>query len=222
MPIYVITNRINGKQYVGMTKHTIEERLKGHISHAKTYRSKFHNAIRKYGYENFIIEELEACAEIDLDEREKFWINELDTLANGYNSTCGGQKGFTSKHSTGTKEKLKRHSRQCSEETRKKISKSHETRTYKKASPETKQKMSDTRRKRYIEGLRNPAFSEKTKLKMSIAKRKAVNQYDQDGNLIATFQSQIEAAETTGVSNLVISRSCRGVIKSGQWKFVNQ
>ena len=29
--IYLITNKINGKQYVGQTIRTIEERWKGHI-----------------------------------------------------------------------------------------------------------------------------------------------------------------------------------------------
>lgn len=94
--IYKHTNKINGKSYIGLTSLSLEERLQGHINDVK-YGSdrKFHQAIRKYGIENFHSEVLEnniqtyekAC------EREIFWIKELETFYitnKGYNMTEGG------------------------------------------------------------------------------------------------------------------------------------
>lgn len=72
--IYVITNQVNGKQYVGQTSNTIERRFKQHISVAKTNKknrnSPIYHAMRKYGIENFVISELEECNQEELDERE--------------------------------------------------------------------------------------------------------------------------------------------------------
>lgn len=58
--------------------------------------TKFYRAVRKYGAENFHIEELDiAKNQTELDEKELYWINKLDTVNNGYNSKavkgkCGG------------------------------------------------------------------------------------------------------------------------------------
>lgn len=86
--IYKITNKVNGKSYIGQTRYTIEFRWKQH-QHKKdsTY---FHNAIHKYGIENFSIEILEECDIKDLNSREIFYIAKYDTFNNGYNLTIGG------------------------------------------------------------------------------------------------------------------------------------
>ena len=86
--IYKITNKVNGKSYIGQTRYTIEFRWRQH-QHKKdnTY---FHNAIHKYGIENFNIEILEECDIEDLNSREIFYIAKYDTFNNGYNLTIGG------------------------------------------------------------------------------------------------------------------------------------
>ena len=86
--IYKITNKVNGKSYIGQTRYTIEFRWKQH-QHKKddTY---FHNAIHKYGIENFSIEILEECNIEDLNSREIFYIAKYNTFNNGYNLTIGG------------------------------------------------------------------------------------------------------------------------------------
>ena len=76
--IYLITNKLDGKKYVGQALD-IEKRWKRHISDSKKYDYVIYRAMRKYGIENFSFEVLEECPVDKLDEREIFWINKLDT-----------------------------------------------------------------------------------------------------------------------------------------------
>lgn len=91
--IYVITNQINKKQYVGVTKFSLEKRFKEHCRDSKKERCKnrlLYFDMNKYGVENFCIEELEQCEDNDRFNREVYWVNKLDTCNNGYNFTFGG------------------------------------------------------------------------------------------------------------------------------------
>lgn len=89
--IYKITNCENNKVYIGQTVGSIEHRFKEHKNAAKRGCDyKFHRAIRKYGVENFIIEQVEECNNNLLDDREIYWIKYYDSYHKGYNSTKGG------------------------------------------------------------------------------------------------------------------------------------
>lgn len=93
--IYCITNTINNKRYVGKTTQTLEERFKEHCRDSfkeRCNKRPLYDAMNKYGVENFIIEELEQVEnEVELDEREIYWIQELQTYgSSGYNATKGG------------------------------------------------------------------------------------------------------------------------------------
>lgn len=83
--IYVITNDINGKQYVGQSINP-EKRFLQHKNLAgKDHYSLLHNAMQKYGTEHFSLKILEHKVK-DYNEREKYWIKELKTICpNGYN-----------------------------------------------------------------------------------------------------------------------------------------
>lgn len=99
--IYKFTNKINGKGYIGQTNN-IENRKRNHKSdsfnpRSNSYGSYFHNAIRKYGWENFDFEILEEIGEeFDIsyvNERENYFIDKYDTQVKsgkGYNITSGG------------------------------------------------------------------------------------------------------------------------------------
>ena len=91
--IYKITNQINGKMYIGKTEDTIEKRFKTHCKEYKRARNEkrpLYDAMKKYGVENFIVEEVEKVDNALLGEREQYWISYYDTYHNGYNATKGG------------------------------------------------------------------------------------------------------------------------------------
>jgi len=90
--IYVITNTKNGKQYVGQTTYTPEQRWKMHVySSKKDEGHAIHYAIRKHGESVFILETLQECANDVLDDAEIAWIERLGTYDRGYNETKGGR-----------------------------------------------------------------------------------------------------------------------------------
>lgn len=127
MKIYVITNLINNKQYVGQTSRPLEKRLEGHVK-APAGESAIHDAIIKYGIENFKQEELAAVDNQEaLDYLERFFIEKLNTMApNGYNLKEGGQNGG-SRYSEESKQKMAsaKLGTTVSEEVRAKMSESH-------------------------------------------------------------------------------------------------
>lgn len=92
--IYVITNKINGKQYVGQTSSSLEERFKQHVSdsHRRPFEKRpLYDAMNKYGSDNFSISLLEECPIQEVDIKEIYWIGKLDTYKKGYNATLGGE-----------------------------------------------------------------------------------------------------------------------------------
>lgn len=93
--IYKITNKINNKIYIGKTCRSISIRWKEHCSKANQ-KDKFylHNAILKYGKENFIIEKIdETDDEKTINQLEQYWINfyNSNNKKYGYNLTNGGE-----------------------------------------------------------------------------------------------------------------------------------
>lgn len=95
--IYKITNNINGKIYVGQSidipKRIYEHKYKAFCKDDISYNSAIHNAFRKYGLDNFTFEILEEVSIKELDDKEIFYIKELNSLSpNGYNIQSGGQK----------------------------------------------------------------------------------------------------------------------------------
>jgi len=96
--IYLITNKVNGKQYVGLTIGPLDARLKQHIAAAKKGRkAPLPNAIRKYGAEAFTIKLIrnDARSFDELQQQEIDAISDKNTLIEGYNSAIGGAVGIT-------------------------------------------------------------------------------------------------------------------------------
>lgn len=102
--IYIFTNKIDKKQYVGQSIH-IEERYNQHKRNHlnpndKEYNTSFYKALRKYGFKNFdyeILTENDDYTTQDLNNLEIFYIAHFNSYYEGYNETKGGQ---TSEHFT--------------------------------------------------------------------------------------------------------------------------
>lgn len=98
MWIYKITNIQNNKVYIGQSIRPIEQRFHRHINDAMNniLDTHFARAIRKYGKENFIIEEIDtALTQDELNKKEQYWIQYYNSVIDGYNETdaiskCGG------------------------------------------------------------------------------------------------------------------------------------
>lgn len=133
--IYCVTCLPTGKLYFGQTVTPIGDRWVRHLSSSKKGSNhKFHRAIRKYGEENFIVEEVltvsaptKEILKKKLDYVEMRLIKRFNTKIDGYNSTDGGDKGTVGlKMSEEAKKKISEAKRRenLSAEQRKKLSES--------------------------------------------------------------------------------------------------
>lgn len=89
--IYLITNAVNGKRYVGKTsKRLVSERWNEHRSYAKGGSNQYiHKAMRKYGAENFKFELFMVVpVEANVAQWERWTISALQPE---YNLTAGGE-----------------------------------------------------------------------------------------------------------------------------------
>lgn len=99
--IYVITNTVNGKQYVGQTRCGLAERWRKHWRRAESGRGACRAiaaAIRKYGKDAFTIEAIRVlpcdASQGCIDSAERDAIRERGTLSpGGYNLEDGGKAG---------------------------------------------------------------------------------------------------------------------------------
>ena len=91
--VYLITNKINDKKYVGITRVSVESRLKNHFRYRTKEQctTKFNYAVLKYGVDNFTVSILEThIPKEKADEKERYYISLYNSYKNGYNSTVGG------------------------------------------------------------------------------------------------------------------------------------
>lgn len=135
--IYLIANIKNKKQYVGITKFSIEERFSQHVKRGFLLTE----AIQKYGEQNFwiqLIEEVESAERAY--ELEMYYIKEYNTkVPNGYNITDGGDGIFRWEPS-------EEYRKECSERVKQLHNEKKVGMYGKKHTEETKKKMSDSLR----------------------------------------------------------------------------
>ena len=229
--IYCYTNKINGKKYVGQTKHLKE--IRSGVNGWKYQRCpRFWSAIQKYGWDNFSYSVLKT--DLTLEEAnywEQYYISIYhtwvdDPLCNGYNISKGG---FNTVHSKETINKMREsHKKEnLSQQTLDKMSKAAKQRFIdhpelkekvrqinlgKHLSKEQRHKMSESQKKRY----QKPEEIE-NRSKLSKKKVRCIEQ-----NII--YDSIQESAKAVGLSSgCDIGRVCSGKRKTAggyHWEFV--
>lgn len=167
--IYILTNKTNCKKYVGLARKSFASRLKSHKVNTKSLIGK---ALRKYGIDQFSIQQI-AYAKEELNYWEKYFIDKLNTRhPNGYNLTEGGDGLCNPVQEVRDRisEKIKAlpkpknfsfKGKKHSEEERKKISDSMRIAL---SNPETKRKMKESAKKK-------PPISEESRKKISVARK---------------------------------------------------
>lgn len=155
MIVYLITNKINNKRYVGITIKNIEDRFAEHAHpRKKKNKSAISEAILKYGKENFSTIQIDVASTIEeLKKKEIYWIKELDTFQNEYNLTKGGDGMFGCKFTQKTKDKIKLSTtkRMQDPEVRKNLS--EKTKIYFKNHPEQRIIRSKQQKERAAKGI---------------------------------------------------------------------
>jgi group I intron endonuclease len=98
----------NGKRYIGITRRTPGERLRGHIAQSKKGNYAVSNALKKYGVDAVTLKTI-----VEIDEWELLCLAEQEAIdlyktraPNGYNLTAGGEGIPGHKHSPEVRERI--------------------------------------------------------------------------------------------------------------------
>ena len=228
MVIYKITNKINGKSYIGQTIRTIKERWNEHCKSTSDC-SAIANAIRKQGKENFIVNIIFTAYSIEeLNKAESELISSFNTMSpNGYNLSTGGMNFIRSEE---TKKKMSQHQigegnhrfgTKASVETRIKKSKAVSGdknpffgRTHKE---DTRKILSDINKNRTVQPRLGMKHSKKSRQKMSMSHKghMPVNCMAVRCNETGlVYQSVSQAAKSLSIDNSDICKHLKGKRKS--------
>lgn len=180
MIIYLITNKVNEKRYVGQTTQSLKKRHWQHINDAlvKKYPYPLHCAIRKYGPENFNVRVLLKCNSMEeLNHREGYLIRLFNTHIsnnNGYNIRFGGSNSFLSEDTkikmsiaaTGRIKSLEERAKLSIANSGKKLTREHKE---KLRIASTKRILTSEEKKKISDSKRGKPRSKETKKKLSLA-----------------------------------------------------
>lgn len=207
--IYKATNVATGEVYIGATTISLHERINDHYNKAtKNCGHKFQNAIREYGFESFIWEQIDTGINTDeLALKEKYYIQKFDSFNNGYNSDRGGgfKKTIYQYNLTGELESTF----QSLEEASKSSSISEESISH--------ACVGDRKTSNGFYWTYTSTFN----LKEDIRKKKVI-QYDFEGKILNVFGSIAEASNATKINKSSIAKCCRGERKKAGnfvWEF---
>lgn len=201
--LYLITNKINGKQYVGITVRSVQERFKEHCNTTQSLLSK---AIIKHGASNFTVETLRDCIDYDtLREDEVKEILKRQTISPlGYNIVAFNPDTFVSMSASDYRETLSKASKgkrktsshalnisksrlnlkiKHSEETKAKLA---AISTGKKLSEESRRKQSESMRLWHSQNKRSPETLEK----MGRARRGATHTQEVKDHLSSLYKGK--------------------------------
>lgn len=174
--IYKITNKINGKVYIGQAVDLWKRISNGYLNtlpNGKNHNQHLQRAWDKYGGTNFKIEIQEECKKDKLNEREQYWMDYYNScdINYGYNicPEAGSNRGH--KHSAESIEKIRKHTIE------------HNPMKGKHHTEETKRRLSEMR-KAYHEDKKFPIY-----------------QFDLEGIFIKEWESLSSVEELLGISH---------------------
>lgn len=191
MLIYKATSKTTGKVYIGQTSQSLQRRINQHKCHSGSKNYHFYNAIKKYGFDDFVFEVVEDNIKTkeELNERERYWIKFYDSYRNGYNTTLGGDGSVRRDEETILKFFYEG----------KNIKEISEITDYSRGT------IGDVLRQAGLSEENNERQHQKTRLRCGFP----VEQYDLEGNFIQEFPSASEAAKQLNGEQGAISALCR-------------
>jgi group I intron endonuclease len=234
--IYLITNTVTKKQYVGQTLCSdVETRWKQHKSpKCNTVGRYLSSAYKKHGIDKFKFQIICICFDKDCNIYEEEYIKKFNTLVpNGYNLREGGKNSRQHPETIQKiSDKLKgRRLTLITDEIRKKISESakgEKNSNYGKKNSEERRKVLSEGMKKLWEGRKkNGIFNiSNNKNLFTGANKKAVGKYDDNGNLLEQFDSTVNAGKIIGIHHSTISKVCNENPKYKRaggfiWKFIS-
>ena len=242
--VYMTTNHINGKKYIGQKKYDKANKWQTYLGSGIHLK----RAINKYGSKNFSKIILEDCkTKEDLDKRERYWIEYYNAVKSDefYNIASGGDGGDTR---VGYSEEQFRKS----EEFRKERAKQ----SLPRGEASGVSKLTELQVLAIIERLKNNDFTTDIAKDYCVAietissirnhntwthltkgitfddisyhrkertrKTKPVVQYSENGDCIATYESARIAEQKTGIGYKLISSVCNGQKRTAYgfvWRF---
>lgn len=243
--IYKITNNINNKIYIGQTvKERPTDRFSQHrylARHPKQEKgiSYLHQAMAKYGVDNFTFEIIENIENDKLNEREQYWIAYYNSfIPQGYNLTTGGEgtPGHSRSQSLEEREKRKQSNKQfyiVHPEARQALSE----RTKKLWENEEYRKKVTDSQKRFVQdhpdlnkGQNNPMYGKHhteealIKIRANAATQKIkIAQLDKDTlEEIQVFEGIRDAEKALGISHGWLSKAARTnkIAYGYRWKLI--
>lgn len=223
--IYKLTSP-SGKCYIGQT-WDVKQRFKVYkFNSLSKNQAKLYNAIKKYKGCNFKYEILDLCeTQLEMDNKEIFYIEMYDSVNNGYNIRAGGNGG--GKLSEETKKKLSENNwlknGKCTEEYRKIMAiacsgekngfynKKHSTKTKKYLSKKFKgQKLPQSQIENIRKGHIGIKFSESCKENLSKANSKYVYELEYPNGEKITFNSLAKFCKEHNIVQIGLWRVIKG------------
>lgn len=212
--VYMHTNEINGKKYIGQTSQTLKQRC-GNNGKAYVGCPYFYRAIIKYGWNNFkheILFENLSFDEANQKEDEMIKFYNTTDKNNGYNLKGGGANPIPN---TETRQLI-----------REKVSGENNGFYGKHHSPETLKRLSEAKKGKY-KGNENPNYGKKhtqeAKEKMRTSRKgKHILQYDLNGNFIKEWGYMSLAIKELHLDKRSLQRACKGILKTTGgyiWKY---
>ena len=219
--IYKITCLINNKTYIGQSGD-IEKRFNQYKYGLVKNQIKIYNSLKKYGYSNHrfdIIEKFDEYNKELLTEREQFFIDyhreKGYILLNIREAGSNGKHDDETKSKIGESNKIKLKGRKLSEEHINKIKKSltnNKRRLGTKITEITREKMKSSHK-----GVKKTLVHSEN---ISKAKKKTIQQYNMENELISEFNCADDAMNCLNVKSSKHIRNCALGYKKSAYGFI--